>query len=155
MFDKKINAFIFCMAIAALSFGCTKKDGVASPQKTLTEYVSRTFSLKNPSDRQKLVELSTGQVRAALEALDDQKFKAFFVDSKREFVSLKVRDERKIDDQRFSITYELTFLTQTANSKDQITTKKHAVFVSENGKWLISEVRSLKTLIEHQGEMSF
>lgn len=142
------------IAMIAMATGCTKSSDKISPQGTLSDYVSRSFGLKSPGDKSRLLELTTGQVRTALEGLDDASFKASFIDTKKEFVSLKIRDERKLAEDQYSITYEVTYKHSSGDSKDKITNKKHALFVNEGGKWLITEVRNLKTFIEHQNEMS-
>jgi hypothetical protein len=135
--------------------GCTGKVGKDTAQATLSEYIARSFALKSFEDRKKLEELTTGEVKTALDKMTEQEFKHTFQDEKRDFISMKIRDERKLAEDRFSITYELTYNNKTQTSQDQVTNKKHALMVNEGGKWLISEVRNLKTFIEHQNELSF
>lgn len=142
------------LAIIVVAAGCSKSVDKASPQGTLSDYVSRSFGAKSAGDKSRLIELTTGQVRDALQELDEAAFKASFIDTKKEFVSLKIRDERKLEENKYSITYELTYTHASGDSKDKITNKKHAIFVNDGGKWLITEVRNLKTFIEHQSEMS-
>lgn len=154
------------LAVAALAsvMACTggNKGGLETPQKVLSEYVSRSFAVKAPVEKSKLLELTTGEVKNAIERLDEAAFRSYFIDSKREFLGLKVKDERNVGADQYSITYELSYMSRSSlvapgsePSVDRVTNKKHALFVNQNGKWLISEVKSLKTLIEHQNEMSF
>lgn len=146
---------IWSCLLAVVVFGCTQNTQKDSPQKTLSEYVARSFAIKSLEDKAKLLELTTGEVKTTLEKLDENSFRHYFIDGKKQFIALKVRDERKLDAERYSITYELTYVNDSSESKDKVTNKKHALFVSQNGKWVISEVRNLKTFIEHQNEMSF
>ncbi|MEW6055867.1 MAG: hypothetical protein AB1540_04560 [Bdellovibrionota bacterium] len=147
------NALAVLILVGAI--GCSTKSQMKdSPQKTLSDYVSRSFAIKNPEEKRTLLEFTTGKVKSTLEKLDDGSFKAHFIDKKREFISLKVKDERALGEGKFSVTYELTYLTKSSESENKITNKKHAVFVKEDGKWLISEVQNLKTFIEHENEMS-
>lgn len=145
------------MLALLVAFGCTKHDDKASPQTTLSDYVSRSFGMKAPGDKTRLMELTTGQVKDTLEKMDDASFRQNFVEAKKEFVALKIRDERKLSDTKYSITYELTYQTTKPSPegelKDKVTNKKHALFVNEGGKWLISEVHNIKTFIEHQNEL--
>lgn len=154
------------LAVAALAsvMACTggNKGGAETPQRVLSEYVSRSFAVKAPVEKSKLLELTTGEVKKAIEQLDEAAFRSYFIDSKRDFLGLKVKDERKVGDGQYSITYELSYMsrglpvaTSAEPSVDRVTNKKHALFVNQDGKWLISEVKNLKTLIEHQNEMSF
>ena len=155
------NIFVFLL-LAALMSGCTKSSQkLDAPEKVLSEYVARSFAMKSLDDRDKLAQLSTGQVKGELQKLDTATLQRYFVNSKKTFVSLKIRDERKLSPDRVSITYELTYMNdipKTSNfpeSRDKVTNRKHAIFVRENGGWLISEVRNEKTYIEHQNALSF
>lgn len=143
---------ILGLGVGSCNFG--KKDD-AGPQKTLSDYVSRSFAMKDFADRTRLLELTTGEVKETLEKLDEAAFKNYFVDSRREFLSLKIRDERQVDTDHYSITYELAYVTKRDENVDRVTNKKHAVFLNQDGKWRISTVQNLKTFIEHQNEMSF
>jgi hypothetical protein len=126
-----------------------------SPQGVLSEYISRSFSVSGTADKAKLIEMTTAEVKNALEKLDDESFKKYFLQEKKQFLSMKIKDERKITDEKYSITYELTYLNTSSISKDKVTNKKHALFEKNSGKWLISEVRNIKTSIEHQNDLSF
>lgn len=142
--------------------GCTKTTQ-ESPQKVLTTYVSSSFAINSISDKNKLIGLTTGEVREALEKLDEDSFKNYFIDSKKEFLSLKIKDERKLSDVRYSITYEITYISKSSlpsalgggQTTDKVTNKKHALFTNQAGRWFISEVKNLKTFIEHQNELTF
>jgi hypothetical protein len=141
--------------LLGLISGCSKTTNKNSPQSTLSEYVARTFAIKSSSDKLQLTELTTGQVRELLEKVTDDEFKNNFLEHKKQFVSLKIRDERKVGDDKYSITYELTYKEgSTPDSSGTVTTKKHALFHKEGDRWLIAEVRNIKTFIEHQNEMS-
>lgn len=140
--------------------GCNGTSKDSTPQKILSEYVSRSFAVKGTPDKSKLLELTTGEVRKTIDSMDEQSFKNNFLEKNREFIGLKVRDERKLSEEKYSITYELTYQTKAnvvdgTPSNDTVTNKKHAIFEKKEGKWLISEVKNLKTMIEHQNEISF
>ena len=149
---RNITLIVSLAFMAGLS--CSKGTGKNSPQNTLSEYVSRTFATKAPADKSRLLELTSGQAREMLDRLTDAEFQDSFVGHKREFLSLKIRDERKLGEDRYSITYELAYSDAGTESKGKVTNKKHALFVKEGEQWLISEVRNIKTSIEHQNEMS-
>ena len=153
----KVSLILSMLGVVVFGSSCTsnKVTGTNTPQKVLSDYVARSFSVQGVPEKPKLLELATGEVKETLEKMSDAEFRAYFVDSKREFTGLKVRDERKISEDRYSITYELSFNSKTAESFDKITNKKSALFVQKDSKWLISEVKNIKTLIEHQNEFSF
>jgi len=151
-----IKGFVLSIAALTLVSGChfgKKEEG--SPQRILSDYVSRSFAVKDFGEKSRLVELTTGEVKEILDRLDEAAFKETFVDSRREFVHLKIKDERQLEPGKYSITYELAYVTKCDENVDKVTNKKHAVFVNEEGKWRISSVQNLKTFIEHQNEISF
>ncbi len=144
------------IATLALMSGCTGGPKGA-PRETLAEYVGISMNVKNTGDKAKLAALTTGVARKTIDDLDDGAFKANFIDSHKEFLSLKIKDERSLTDTRFSITYELAYKNKSPNSDDLVTIKKHALLVREGpaARWLISEVQNLKTNIEHQNAIAF
>lgn len=157
-----LNKFLLLSKVLIIT-ACTQNGSNQpnSPQHTLSEYVSRSFGVSAPVDKLKLLELTTGEVKKTIDSLSELEFRENFLNSKREFRSLKIKDERVVNDSQYSITYEISFskTTQSPDSKDPmvdlITNKKSAVLVKSGDHWLISEVKNLKTFIEHQNEMSF
>ena len=138
-----------------LLVSCTKKITSGTPQAVLADYVQKSFSIKNFSDKASLIKMTAGEVKNILENLSDEDFTQTFFNVKREFISLKIRDERRLSDERHSITYEITYLKHFRDSDNKVTIKKHAIFEKKEGAWLITEVKNLKTFIEHQNELSF
>lgn len=134
---------------------CTKKQTSGTPQAVLTDYIQKSFNIKNTADKTNLIKMTVGEVKNILENLSDEEFARTFINVKKEFISLKIRDERRLSDERHSITYEITYLKHIQDSDNKVTIKKHAVFEKKDGTWLIAEVKNLKTFIEHQNELSF
>src|ERR1019366_3308974 len=106
MFRKILMAF-FLVAVA----GCTKGADISTPQGVLRDYVSQFFTVKAAKDLEELKKHTTGEAEAALDKLekDSEAFQKAFVDDKNTFVSMRVRDERKVGEDRYSITYELNY----------------------------------------------
>ena len=154
----KTWVWIFFLAFVT---GCTgKQPGVNTPQRALSEYVGITFAVKTASDKTKLMSYMSGEAREKLAALPDAEFERYFVESKKEFVSLKVRDERKLSEDRYALTYEITYNSRGPAidplihqiGMNRVINKKHVIFVKDSGRWLISEIQNLKTLIELKDE---
>lgn len=154
--NKAVHVLAFTFSLGFFLFGCTSsKQALDGPQQTLAQYVQKSFSLRSFSDRDELINLTTDEVKEVLEGMDEASFKEYFVASQRSFVSLKIKDERKLNEDKISVTYELTYKTDKNGVKDTITNKKHAIFLRKDGHWLISKVTNLKTFIEHHNEISF
>ena len=155
------------MAVLLLLFGvvgCNETPATETPKELLSAYVNLAFGVKSIGDIAGLKEFTTDSAREELQKLEDdaklgdqgqQLFKRAFVDQKIESTSsLRIRDERKLGDDGYSITYELAYHVKSANTEDKVTTKKHAIFTFDKAKerWFIKDVQGLKTFVEHTAE---
>jgi len=133
--------------------GGTKDDA----KHQLTEYISHSFSVKGPDDRQQLLSYLTGEAKTRLAAWSDEQFRQAFIENKRQFLNLLIREQKTVSPSEFEITYEISYLDRSkgdAKGETKITNKKLAQLHQEGGKWLISDVRNIKDLIEYRNEMS-
>ncbi|MGK5087243.1 hypothetical protein WDW86_06765, partial [Bdellovibrionota bacterium FG-2] len=87
-------------------------------------------------------------------AWSEEQFRQAFMDSKRKFLKLVFRETNKGSDKEVNITYELTYLDQSKGHDAKVTAKKLCSLVLDQGKWLISNVRNIKELVEYQNELS-
>lgn len=143
---------------------CTQKsEGPSDPKKELTDYISKSFSMKTVEDKKLLLAHLTGETKSRLEAWSEEQFRAAFIDTKRQFVKLAIKEVKNNSDVEVGITYELTYLDMAkgANGKDlkdmkdvKVTNKKLALLTKEGAQWLIKEVKNINELIEFRNEMA-
>ncbi len=133
---------------------CSKKSGGDDPKERLRDYISKSFSIRSPADRDELVSYLVGDAKIRLAAWSEEQFLQAFVDSKREFVKLAFKEVEKRSPQEVAITYELTYLDQSRGTDAKVTHKKLAQMVQREGRWYIAEVRNIKELVEFRNEMS-
>lgn len=146
---------VFALALTLLGASCTKKVGDANdPKQRLTDYISTSFSVHDTADRAKLQNYLTGGAKNRLVSWSDEQFRQAFVDSKREFVKLAIREVKPVNANRTDVTYELTYLDQGRGPDARVTTKRMCEMKLEDGKWLISEVKNIKELIEYKNEIT-
>jgi hypothetical protein len=146
---------IFAMALVLVSSACSRNDNVPNdPKKVLNAYISKSFAVKSSSDRAELIALLTRDAKARLSAWSDEQFRQAFIDNKREFLKLVFTESKNSAPTETNITYELTYLDQSKGSGAKITQKKMAQLVQDQGKWLISDVQSIKELVEYKNEMA-
>jgi hypothetical protein len=144
-------ALVCALALSA----CTKQSAnVNDPKQRLTDYISTSFSVRDTSDRSKLEGYLTGGAKNRLVSWSDEQFRQAFVDSKREFVKLSVREVKPVNPNRTDITYELTYNDRSRGPDARVTTKRMCEMSLEDGKWLIREVKNIKELIEYKNEIS-
>jgi hypothetical protein len=149
---------VLLLAALMLNACTSSSQHAADPKGRLTDYVAQSFSVKSATDKEQLLSFLTGSVKTRLQGWSDDQFKDAFVDSKREFLRLSIREMKSISPTEMQITYELTYMDSGKNSdkshKTQVTDKRLCQMTLENGKWMIADVKNIKELVEYQNEMS-
>ena len=133
----------------------TKND----PKGRLTEYISKSFSVKSPNDKNELVKYLTGDAKARLSGWSEDQFREAFIDSKRNFIKLQIREIKPVSPTETNLTYEISYFEES-KGKDgkmyntKITNKKLCRMFKEDNHWLIGEVRNIKELVEFKDELT-
>ncbi len=142
--------------IGLIGTSCNRSiDPVANqPKAVLTDYVQLTFNIKSYDERNKLSAYLEGDLKTKVQGWTEAEFKEAFIDSKRVFEKMTFTDIKKINEQEYSITYDVVFTEQRKGSPVKVTNHKLVKFLLIDQKWKITEVRSLKELLEYQGELS-
>lgn len=136
-------------------FACTKQDqNSVDPKKRLNDYISYSFAIKSPEDRQILSGYLTGSAKNRLAAWSEDQFRQAFIETKRQFLKLMFVEVKSPHPQDSTITYELAYLDSSKGKGAKVTHKKVAHLVSDRGVWYIEDVHTIKELIEYQNEMS-
>ena len=160
MFRDRTYLALILVLFTVVFGSCTRGlDFSKNPQDRLKDYISKSFSVKHPSDRNGLMAYLTGDVKARLEGWSEDQFKEAFIDSNREFGRLSFKEVKVISPKEVQITYELSFVDQGRrydNRKHQakVTNKKLCQMVLEKDAWMIADVRNIKELVEYQNELS-
>lgn len=137
----------------------TYLDPSKDPKKSLSDYISQSFSIKSVDDKPRLLAFLTGDVKARLGSWSEDQFRAAFIDSKRDFIKLAFKEVKDVSPAEVQITYELTYTDQGKvqdgrKHEVKVTNKKLCQLVLEQGKWRISDVKNIKELIEYKNELS-
>ena len=150
----RVRFLALILASAAALSACTSSSVSNDPKKRLSEYISRSFSVKGIEDRGQLSQYLTGDAKNRLYAWSDEQFLQAFVDSKRQYIKHVYNEVKNLSESEVNITYELTYLDQGKGHDARVTNKKLCRMVLEQGKWLISDVRNIKELVEYRNELS-
>jgi hypothetical protein len=145
--------------LGGLTACTTVPESADDPKHRLNEYISQSFAIKGAADRAVLAGYLTGEAKSRIQSWSDEQFRQAFMDAKRQFVKLAFKEEKTVSPTEMGITYELTYQTNYADAQGKshdakVTNMKLAQMVRENGKWLISDVRNIKELVEYKNEMS-
>jgi hypothetical protein len=156
---KLISVFLILCSWNMTACNQSSKLDASDPKSVLTDYISKSFSVKGVEDRAELVSYMTGDVKARLAGWSEDQFRNAFVDSKREFIKLSYRDTKNISPSEAQITYELSYFDHGKNKNGQsreskVTEKKLCQMMLVDRKWLIADVRNIKELIEFKNELS-
>lgn len=155
MFKHSLKIISISILLAICEFACVMKGSLESdPKARLTEYISKSFSIKSPQDRAQLIEFLTGESKSRLAAWSDEQFRQAFMDSKRQFLKLVFKEIKLVSPTETTITYELTYLDQNRGHNAKVTNKKFCHMLYEHNRWYISDARNIKELVEYQDEMS-
>ena len=137
--------------------GCTPKNKISEdPKVRLNEYISKSFAVRGAADRNDLMDYLTGDARKRLKNWSDDQFRQAFIDSKRQFLKLSFREVKPVSQTQSDITYEITYLSQNKDTghETKITNRKLAEMILDQGKWMITDVRNLKELVEYSNELT-
>lgn len=147
-------AIIIGVMLSSAQMGCTSKVGDQTPAKTLESYIEASFNVKDIQDKTKMENLLTGDTKQRLSVWSDDQFMKAFVETKKKFGSLKILENKKVNDQEVVLTYELSFREGEKEKLAQITQRKLCTLVFMDGGWKIKEVRSQRESIEYLSELS-
>jgi hypothetical protein len=146
----KLKLVLMLMAISS----CTSKVEDLTPAKTLESYIQASFNVKDIQDKPKMENLLTGDTKQRLNVWSDEQFLKAFVETKKKFGTLKILENKKVNDQEVVLTYELSFREGEKDKLAQITQRKLCTMVLIEGGWKIKEVRSQRESIEYLSELS-
>lgn len=157
MFSKSVKSgsAVAVAVLVVLAAGCTRRpDAFGDPKKALADYISRSFHVTSPAQRQDLLAYLSHGARSRLSAWSDDQFREAFIDDKRQFLKLSFTELKKVAPDELAVTYELSYIDQGKGHNARVTQKKLAEMVRDQGKWTISDVRNIKELVEYQDEMA-
>src|SRR5689334_10160257 len=103
---------IYGLLIALLIvWSCTRTfDPSRDPRRSLSDYISLSFSVKNIEDKSRLMVFLTADVKSRLAGWSEEQFREAFVESKREFIKLLFKEVKDVSPTEVEITYELSYL---------------------------------------------
>ena len=126
-----------------LVYSCMAPEG---PEQALKNYINYRFS--PDQKKEKLLDMSTGNVRAQIEVMDEDGFKKYYKTSDKVLKRVKI-NLKNCSEEKCSITYTLSFATLKGKIETfRSEVKKIATLVKEDEKWKVSDVTNVKTYID-------
>lgn len=134
--------------------GCTMRSCSAkkdiSPEEQLHSYINTAVNVTSLDEKEKLVELTTGELRRAISAASDEAFTKAYIDKKYDFRGFEIVERRDIEpDQQIELDFRLNYKSWVSGEEPELVpfveTLNRAELVYEHGRWVLSNVQSLET----------
>ncbi len=158
---RKIFGMMAVLGLVVFWSGCSRTPEISGdPKQRLTDYVTKSFAVKQFQDREQLLSYMTGDVKRRLESWSEDQFRDAFLNSKRTLSKITIREVKPISDDETQITYELIYNEIKKEVDGQmieakVTNKKLCQMLrAEHGRWYISDVKNIKELIEFNNSLS-
>ena len=148
---------LFLMTLAIV--GCTKMCGIKrsgmTPEQVVEAYLDIALNMDSVSDRDLLLEYTTGTLKNAIESAAPETIKAAYVDRKYTLKTYSVVQRNDLTPRETEIVFQLTYLdhgtTEPQNRPEDapaVTTENTVAVIKQGGSWYIRDVVGNKTVID-------
>jgi hypothetical protein len=134
---------------------CGVKRGDMKPEQVVEAYLDLSFNMKDVGDRELLLDLTTGNLKAAIEGAAPDTIKAAFIERRYEIQNYSVVERRDRTPRETEVSFQLTYLdlgggkdAKAAKDAPKVTTENTVSVVRQGGVWLIRDVLGNKTAID-------
>jgi hypothetical protein len=137
--------------------GCTSMCGVnrrsMTPEQVVEAYLDVALNMNDVSQRDLLLEYTTGNLKTAIESAAPETIKTAYVDRKYKILNYSVVERRDRTPRETEISFQLTYNDLGLEGKadadsPKVTTENTVSVVKENGVWLVRDVLGNKTSID-------
>lgn len=144
-----MKIIISLLMVLTLFTSCRTKN---DPESVLRSFVNLRFD--GPGAREKIIKLTTGDLRELLEELKGEESKRFWDLDKHKKGNFKI-NIKNCQEKVCYYTYTMSYKQQSQNPESDydIETKKIAKIEMVDKKWLISDVSEVKTFIDSKVEL--
>lgn len=125
-----------------------------SPEQVVEAYLDVALNMKNVEEREQLLQFTTGNLKAAIEAATPQTIKSAYVDRRYDLLNYSVVERRDRTPRETEVTFQLTYHDLGSDEKGnkdvaaKVTTENTVSVVREKGVWYIRDVLGNKTSID-------
>jgi hypothetical protein len=145
------------VAVAVFLTGCTSMCGKSrsslTPEQVVEGYLDVALNMNEVSQRDDLLDYTTGNLKAAIESASPETIKKAYVDRKYKIENYSVVERRDRTPRETEITFQLTYHDLGPEGKKteeapKVTTENTVSVVKESNIWLIRDVLGNKTAID-------
>ena len=145
------------LVVALMITGCTNMCGVKraamTPEQVVEGYLNVALNMKDVSERDKLMEYTTGNLRHAIESASVDTIKTAYIDRRYQILNYSVVERKDRTPRETEISFQLTYNdlgVENATPQDapKVTTENTVSVIKANGLWMIRDVLGNKTSID-------
>jgi hypothetical protein len=145
--------FLAGLFLSGCTSQCGSNRGSMTPEQVVEGYLDVALNMTEVSQRDRLLEFTTGNLKAAIEAAAPETIKTAYVDRKYKIISYSVVERRDRTPRETEITFQLTYNDLGVEGKEvkdapKVTTENTVSVIREKGAWLIKDVLGNKTAID-------
>ncbi len=145
-------ASLLILGSCAKMCGSSRRD--MTPEQVVEAYLEISLNMKDPAGKQKLLELTTGNLKSAIASATDETIKEAFIDKNYVLENYSVVERRDRTPRETEITFSLTYRDLGKNKEHaqpdapKVTTENTVSVVKEKKVWLMKDVIGKKTTID-------
>ncbi|NRA44689.1 MAG: hypothetical protein HRU09_07020 [Oligoflexales bacterium] len=147
------KVYLASFLLTACSTMCSKSHEEMSAEEVVEAYLDFALNITDVSEKEELMEFTTGNLEAALAGATDETFMTAYVERKYKITRFSLLERRDRTPRETEITFQLTYRDIPEGSNDikdapEVTTENTVAVIKEKGKWLVREVVGNKTTFD-------
>jgi hypothetical protein len=103
------SVFLACLTVAGCTSMCEKTHYDMTPEEVVETYLNISLNMQTVAEKERLLPLATGNLKASLEAADDETIKKAFVDINYDLLAFSIVESRPRTPREVEITFELQY----------------------------------------------
>lgn len=147
-----ILATFALLLLTGCNLRCSRSHRDMTPDEVVEAYLTTAFNLQSADEKERLMEFTTGNLKAALASASDTVIQKAYVDRKYVVDSYSIVERMDRTPRETEITFRLVYedhdSTDSSGQKyPKVTTENKLSLLRENGLWLIQDILGNKTSI--------
>ena len=132
---------LFFLPLLITGCRCGEESKKRSPRQVVMAYLEKVFNITDHSEKDDLLRLTTGDLKATLINTDKETFERDYIRRKIDVESFEVTDVEVQPKKKAIVTFKLQYKEIGEGSEDLVrTVENHVGLVMERDRWYIEEI---------------
>lgn len=145
-----------CVSFTGCVRSCGGDRGSMAPEKVVEAYLNTAFNMKNLSERENLLQYTTGRLKDAIVSASDEVVMNAYINRHYQLESYSVIERRDRTPRETEITFRLKYKDlgiseqrpKDSSGAPTVETENSVALIKEKGAWFIRDVLGAKTRID-------